>query len=126
MCILRRRLRKCIRVTQTLKESEIRPKKYKYIPRATGEMGFHHSGLDLETTHRNPEPSTGLRTPSSSIKYSNNPESITYKQCQRSPTSMIGHQELRILQYNVQKSRDVVLANLFQDHRILKYDVLVI
>jgi ribonuclease HI len=39
---------------------------------------------------------------------------------------MVGHQELRILQYNVQKSRDVVLANLFEDPRILKYDVLAI
>ena len=39
---------------------------------------------------------------------------------------MVGHQELRILQYNVQKSRDVVLASLFQDPRILEYDVLAI
>ena len=39
---------------------------------------------------------------------------------------MIGHQELRILQYNVQKSRDVVLASLFWDPKILKYDVLAI
>ena len=39
---------------------------------------------------------------------------------------MMGHQELRILQYNVQKSRDVVLASLFQDPRILEYDVLAI
>jgi ribonuclease HI len=39
---------------------------------------------------------------------------------------MVGHQELRILQYNVQKSRDVVLANLFQDPRVLEYDVLAI
>ena len=39
---------------------------------------------------------------------------------------MVGHQELRILQYNVQKSRDVVLANLFRDPRILEYDVLAI
>jgi hypothetical protein len=39
---------------------------------------------------------------------------------------MVGHQELRNLQYNVQKSRDVVLANLFQDPRVLKYDVLAI
>ena len=39
---------------------------------------------------------------------------------------MVGQQELRILQYNVQKSRDVVLASLFQDPRILEYDVLAI
>jgi hypothetical protein len=39
---------------------------------------------------------------------------------------MLGHQELRILQYNVQKSRDVVLTSLFQDPRILEYDVLAI
>ena len=35
-------------------------------------------------------------------------------------------QELRILQYNVQKSRDVVLASLFQDPGILEYDILAI
>ena len=39
---------------------------------------------------------------------------------------MVGQQELRILQYNVQKSRDVVLASLFQDPRVLEYDVLAI
>jgi hypothetical protein len=39
---------------------------------------------------------------------------------------MLGHQELRILQYNVQKSRDVVLAGLFQNPRVLEYDVLAI
>jgi ribonuclease HI len=39
---------------------------------------------------------------------------------------MLGHQELRILQYNVQKSRDVVLASLFQNPRVLEYDVLAI
>lgn len=39
---------------------------------------------------------------------------------------MVGHQELRILQYNVQKSRDVVLADLFRDSRILEYDLLAI
>lgn len=32
--------------------------------------------------------------------------------------------ELRILQYNIQKSRDVVLASLFQDQWIATYDVL--
>jgi hypothetical protein len=39
---------------------------------------------------------------------------------------MLGHQVLRILQYNVQKSRDVVLASLFQDARVLEYDILAI
>lgn len=39
---------------------------------------------------------------------------------------MLGHQELRILQYNVQKSREVVLASLFQNPRVLEYDVLAI
>jgi hypothetical protein len=39
---------------------------------------------------------------------------------------MVGHQELHILQYNVQKSRDVILASLFQDPRVLEYDILVI
>ncbi|KFY28958.1 hypothetical protein V491_00241 [Pseudogymnoascus sp. VKM F-3775] len=46
--------------------------------------------------------------------------------CQWTTTPMVGHQELRILQYNVQKSRDVVLASLFQDPRILEYNVLAI
>jgi hypothetical protein len=35
---------------------------------------------------------------------------------------MIRSRELRILQYNVQKSRDVILASLFKDPRILEYD----
>lgn len=39
---------------------------------------------------------------------------------------MTEHRELRILQYNVQKSKDVVLASLFQDPRILEYDILAI
>ena len=39
---------------------------------------------------------------------------------------MTGHGQLRILQYNVQKSRDVVLASLFKDRRILEYDILAI
>ena len=39
---------------------------------------------------------------------------------------MVGHQELRILQYNVQKSRDVVLASLFQNSKTLEYDILAI
>ena len=39
---------------------------------------------------------------------------------------MVGHQELCILQYNVQKSRDVVLASLFQNSKTLEYDILAI
>jgi hypothetical protein len=39
---------------------------------------------------------------------------------------MTGHRELRILQYNVQKSRDVVAASLFQNPRVLEYDILAI
>jgi len=39
---------------------------------------------------------------------------------------MTRHQSLNILQYNVQKSRDVVLASLFQDRWISEYDVLAI
>lgn len=39
---------------------------------------------------------------------------------------MLEHQELRILQYNVQKSRDVVLASLFRNPRVLEYDILAI
>ena len=33
---------------------------------------------------------------------------------------------MRILQYNVQKSRDVVLASMFRNRRILEYDILAI
>lgn len=39
---------------------------------------------------------------------------------------MLEHHELRILQYNVQKSREVVLASLFQDPGVLEYDILAI
>jgi len=39
---------------------------------------------------------------------------------------MTRDQSLNILQYNVQKSRDVVLASLFQDRWISEYDVLAI
>jgi hypothetical protein len=39
---------------------------------------------------------------------------------------MLGYQELRILQYNVQKLREVVLTSLFQNPRVLEYDVLAI
>lgn len=39
---------------------------------------------------------------------------------------MLDQYELRILQYNVQKSRDVVLASLFQDPKVLEYDILAI
>ena len=39
---------------------------------------------------------------------------------------MTGNQELRILQYNIWKSRDIVLASLFQDPRILEYNILAI
>ena len=39
---------------------------------------------------------------------------------------MISSRRLHILQYNVQKSKDVVLASLFQDSRVLEYDILAI
>jgi hypothetical protein len=39
---------------------------------------------------------------------------------------MTVHRKLRILQYNVQKSKDIVLASLFQDNKVLEYDILVI
>ncbi|KAJ6114107.1 hypothetical protein N7512_007552 [Penicillium capsulatum] len=61
-----------------------------------------------------------------SIRISKNPDPITYRSHRHSLALMLGHQELRILQYNVQKSRDVVLASLFQNPRILEYDVLAI
>jgi hypothetical protein len=39
---------------------------------------------------------------------------------------MMEHSEFRILQYNVQKSKDVVLASLFQDRWISQFDILAI
>jgi ribonuclease HI len=39
---------------------------------------------------------------------------------------MLDQHELRILQYNVQKSRDVVLASLFRDPKVLEYGILAI
>ena len=39
---------------------------------------------------------------------------------------MIGHKEIRILQYNVRKSKDEVLASMFRNPRVLDYDVLAI
>ncbi|KAF3352307.1 hypothetical protein VdG1_09169 [Verticillium dahliae VDG1] len=39
---------------------------------------------------------------------------------------MTSPQTLRILQYNVQKSRDVVLASLFRNRKTLEYDILAI
>lgn len=39
---------------------------------------------------------------------------------------MTGNQKLQILQYNVQKSRDVVLASLFRNPKVTEYDILAI
>ena len=39
---------------------------------------------------------------------------------------MIGHQTMHILQYNVQKSRDVVLASLFRDPRTADCDIIAV
>jgi ribonuclease HI len=39
---------------------------------------------------------------------------------------MLESRGLRILQYNVQKSKDVVMAGLFQDRTVLEYDILAI
>lgn len=54
------------------------------------------------------------------------PESVPYKQYQCSPTRMVRHRELRILQYNVPKSRDIVLASLFSNPKITEYDIIAI
>uniref|UniRef100_A0A8H7K2N2 RNase H type-1 domain-containing protein n=1 Tax=Bionectria ochroleuca TaxID=29856 RepID=A0A8H7K2N2_BIOOC len=51
---------------------------------------------------------------------------INHSKYHRRTTLMVGHHELRILQYNVQKSRDVVLASLFKDARVREYDILAI
>ncbi len=40
--------------------------------------------------------------------------------------TMQRRRELGILQCNVQKSKDVVLASLFSDSRVLEYDILAI
>ncbi|OAT02150.1 uncharacterized protein BDCG_17412 [Blastomyces dermatitidis ER-3] len=60
------------------------------------------------------------------IRSPNNSQPIPHKQHRRSTALMTRHQELQILQYNIQNSRDVVLASLFQDPRILEYNVLAI
>jgi len=39
---------------------------------------------------------------------------------------MMEQQELRILQYNVQKSRNIVMAGLFHDPAVIQYDILAI
>jgi uncharacterized protein YbaA (DUF1428 family) len=39
---------------------------------------------------------------------------------------MIQHTTLSILQYNVRKSRDMVMATLLRDPRIHEYDILAI
>jgi hypothetical protein len=33
---------------------------------------------------------------------------------------------LKILQYNVRKSRDIVIATLLRDERVIEYDILTI
>ncbi|KAJ6436485.1 hypothetical protein O9K51_10967 [Purpureocillium lavendulum] len=66
------------------------------------------------------------RVPNASGEDPHNPESIPHRRSLCSTTSMVGHPGLRILQYNVWKSRDVVLASLFQNQRILEYDILAI
>ncbi|OAL73285.1 hypothetical protein A7D00_3060 [Trichophyton violaceum] len=43
---------------------------------------------------------------------------IPYRQSQHSLTPMLRHQELRILQYNVRKLRDIVLASLFRNPQL--------
>ena len=62
----------------------------------------------------------------SPIGYLNDAESIFDKQYEQLTTSMLEHYELCILQYNVQKSRDVVLTSLFGDPKVLEYDILAI
>ncbi|KAF4222379.1 hypothetical protein CNMCM5878_005661 [Aspergillus fumigatiaffinis] len=68
-----------------------------------------------------PEP---LANPSTN-ESSSEPISHRQSRCNNHPP-MLRHQELRILQYNVRKSRDVVLASLFRNPRILDYDILAI
>lgn len=61
-----------------------------------------------------------------STRISNHTEPIPRIRSRRKSTRMLGNQELRILQYNVQKSRDIVLASLFQNPRVLEYDILAV
>lgn len=51
-------------------------------------------------------------------------ESIPDKQYQCHTSSMRGKAELRILQYNVYKSRQVVTASLFTNPKVTEYDIL--
>lgn len=39
---------------------------------------------------------------------------------------MISKTTLKILQYNVRKSRDIVIATLLRDLRVIDYDILAI
>ena len=87
-------------------------------------MEFHHPILGLSISYGSPQPTAGIRTSNRLGHGSSHPESVRHKQWYRSITSMTELQELRILQYNVQKFRDVVLASLFQDRWIREYNVL--
>lgn len=66
------------------------------------------------------------RRPYQPTRITNHTDPIPCTRHRRKSTSMLGNQELRILQYNVRKSSDVVLDSLFRNPRVLEYDVLAI
>uniref|UniRef100_A0A1L7UN13 Reverse transcriptase n=1 Tax=Fusarium mangiferae TaxID=192010 RepID=A0A1L7UN13_FUSMA len=103
----------------------MRPQKPGDNRREVGTRFRHHSWLDPQRT-RGWVLSAGNRAFGTSTKRQDNSESSSHTQCHSRLTLMVEHRELRILQYNVQKSRDVVMANLFQDNRTLEYDILAI
>ncbi|EDN04471.1 predicted protein [Histoplasma mississippiense (nom. inval.)] len=80
-----------------------------------------HPGMDAEAPRRAAIPSAEEPGDPEPI-----PKPIPYKLPRSNASPMLEHQELRILQYNVWKSRDVVLASLFQNRKILDYDILAI
>ncbi|KAF2801631.1 uncharacterized protein BDZ99DRAFT_553167, partial [Mytilinidion resinicola] len=113
MRILWKRLHIRSRIAHTPKEeSRLRSKELNSMPRDTRKNQYIYPQLEKY----NPEvPIPPNRNPRGS-------KPIPHIQCRRRTRSMLGHQELRILQYNVQKSRNIVLASLFQNPKVLKYD----
>ena len=97
-----------------LKMQQHAQNKHQRRPGNKGKRELHHAILDAQASY-------GSRQPCS-----NHPRRGRHKQNQRRRLPMIGRDVLRILQYNVNKSKDVALASLFQDRWIVEYDVIAI
>lgn len=86
-------------------------------------MELYDACMDADTSFR--IISRSIRGPSHQGKPADS-QSIPNRRPLPTDIDMVGHQELRILQYNVRKSRDFVLASLFQKSEVLDYDILAI